>query len=74
VRRSDIAFAGQASKVETARHSPHEEFPMTTTTKFIGLLAAVLLTFAEFLVFEYDAQQRVVRYQAENAVAASQRG
>ncbi|HEV8017130.1 MAG TPA: hypothetical protein VGP32_01070 [Steroidobacteraceae bacterium] len=47
---------------------------MITTTKLVGLLAAVLLTTAEFLVFEYDAQERVVRYQAENAVAASQRG
>jgi hypothetical protein len=47
---------------------------MTTTTKFVGLLAALLLTAAEFLVFEYDAHQHVVRYQAENAVAAAQRG
>ena len=47
---------------------------MTTTTKFVGLLAALLLTAAEFLVFEYDAQQSLVRYQAENAITAAQRG
>jgi hypothetical protein len=47
---------------------------MTITTKFVGLLAALLLTTAEFLVFEYDAQQRVVRYQAENGVVDGQRG
>ena len=47
---------------------------MTTTTKFFGLLAALLLTAAEFLVFEYDAQQSVVRYQTENAITAAQHG
>jgi hypothetical protein len=46
----------------------------TTTTKFVALLAALLLTVAEFLVIEYDAQQHVVRYQAEVASAAAQGG
>ena len=40
----------------------------------VALLAALLLTVAEFLVFEYDAQQRVVRYQAEAAVLHAQQG
>ncbi|HKD54391.1 MAG TPA: hypothetical protein VKB72_09215 [Steroidobacteraceae bacterium] len=34
------------------------------TTKFVAMLAAVLLTAAEFLVLDYDAQQRVVDYRA----------
>ena len=43
------------------------------TTKIVAMLAAVLLTAAEYLVLDYDAQQRVVTYQAEvNALA--QRG
>jgi hypothetical protein len=46
----------------------------TTTTKFVALLAALLLTVAEFLVIEYDSHQRVVRYQAEAASALAQRG
>jgi hypothetical protein len=35
------------------------------TTKIVAMLAAVLLTAAEFLVLDYDAQQRVVAYRAE---------
>jgi len=44
------------------------------STKVIALLAATLLTTAEYLVFEYDAQQRVVQYQAEVNGAALQHG
>jgi len=43
------------------------------TTKIVAMLAAVLLTTAEFLVLDYDAQQRVVAYQAE-ASALTQGG
>jgi hypothetical protein len=43
-------------------------------TNLVALLAAVLLTVAEFLVFEYDARQRVVLYQAEAASALAARG
>ena len=39
------------------------------TTKIVALLAALLLTAAEYLVLDYDAQQRVVHYQN---VAASE--
>jgi hypothetical protein len=45
----------------------------TTTTKFVALFAAVLLTVAEFLVIEYDSREHVVRYQAEAASVAAQR-
>ena len=34
-------------------------------TNLVALLAALLLTAGEFLVMDYDAQQHVVRYQAE---------
>ena len=44
------------------------------STKVIALFAALLLTTAEYLVFEYDAQQRVVEYRAEISDAAVQRG
>jgi len=44
------------------------------STKVVALFAALLLTTAEYLVFEYDAQQRVVQYQAENNSTAQQRG
>jgi len=50
----------------------HQENSMST--KVIALLAATLLTTAEYLVFEYDAQQRVVQYQAEVNGAALQHG
>jgi hypothetical protein len=40
----------------------------------IARLAALLLTVAEFLVFEYDARQNVVLYQAEAASALAARG
>ena len=40
----------------------------------IWLLAALLLTVAEVLVFEYDARQNVVLYQAEAASALAARG
>jgi len=43
------------------------------TTKIVAMLAAVLVTTAEFLVLDYDAQQRVVAYQAESS-AFAQRG
>jgi hypothetical protein len=39
------------------------------TTKIVALLAALLLTAAEYLVLSYDAQQRVASYQS---VAASE--
>jgi hypothetical protein len=39
------------------------------TTKIVALLAALLLTAAEYLVLDYDAQQHVARYQS---VAASE--
>ena len=44
------------------------------STKVVALFAALLLTTAEYLVFEYDAQQRVVEYRAEFTSAAVQRG
>jgi hypothetical protein len=44
------------------------------STKVVALFAALLLTTAEYLVFEYDAQQRVIQYQAEINRAALQRG
>jgi hypothetical protein len=44
------------------------------STKVVALFAALLLTTAEYLVFEYDAQQRVAQYQAEINRAALQRG
>jgi hypothetical protein len=44
------------------------------STKVIALFAALLLTTAEYLVFEYDAQQRVVQYQTEVYGTALQRG
>ena len=43
------------------------------TTKVVALFAALLLTAAEYLVFEYDAQQHVVQYQAETNGTALQR-
>ena len=44
------------------------------STKIIALFAALLLTTAEYLVFEYDAHQRVVQYQAQTSGADLQRG
>ena len=38
-------------------------------TNLVALLAALLLTATEFLIFEYDARQNVALYQAE-AVSA----
>jgi hypothetical protein len=35
------------------------------STKVVALLAALLLTAAEYVVFEYDARQHVVQYRAE---------
>ena len=43
-------------------------------TKVVALLAALLLTTVEYMVFEYDAQQRVVQYQTETNGAAAERG
>jgi hypothetical protein len=43
------------------------------STKIVALFAALLLTTAEYLVFEYDAQQRVVQYRAETISGAAQR-
>jgi len=44
------------------------------TAKVVALVAALLLTAAEFLVLDYDAQQRVVGYRAEAATALTARG
>jgi hypothetical protein len=44
------------------------------STKIVALLAALLLTTAEYMVFEYDAQQRVAQDQAETNGVAVQRG
>ena len=41
------------------------------TTKIVAMLAAVLLTAAEFLVLDYDAQQRVVAYRTEVSALAA---
>jgi hypothetical protein len=43
-------------------------------TNLVALFAALLLTVAEVLVFEYDARQNVVLYQAEAASALAGRG
>ena len=40
------------------------------STKVVALLAALLLTTVEYMVFEYDAQQHVVQYRAELTGAA----
>jgi hypothetical protein len=40
-------------------------------TNLVALLAALLLTAAEFLVFEYDARQNVALYQAEASALAA---
>ena len=44
------------------------------TTKIIALLAALLLTAAEFVVLDHDAQQHVARYQSQIAGALAARG
>jgi hypothetical protein len=44
------------------------------SAKVVALFAALLLTAAEYLVFEYDAQQRVVQYRAETTSVGIQRG
>jgi len=44
------------------------------STKVVALFAAILLTTAEYLVFEYDAQQRVVQYQEQTSGVDLQRG
>ncbi|MBV8146289.1 MAG: hypothetical protein JO184_14925 [Gammaproteobacteria bacterium] len=44
------------------------------STKVVALFAALLLTTVEYLVFEYDAQQRVVQYRAEATGAVAERG
>jgi hypothetical protein len=44
------------------------------TSKVVALFAALLLTTAEYLVFEYDAQEHVVQYQAEINGTALQHG
>jgi hypothetical protein len=43
------------------------------TIKVFAILAALLLTSAEFLVIDYDARQRAAHYALE-AVQAAQRG
>ena len=44
------------------------------STKVVALLGALLLTTADYLVFEFDAHQRVVQYRAVTICAAAQRG
>ena len=44
------------------------------SAKLVALLAALLLTTAEYLVFEYDAQARVIQYQAQTYGADAQGG
>ena len=44
------------------------------STKVVALLAALLLTTAEYLVFEYDAQEHLIQYQAQVNGTAQQRG
>ena len=44
------------------------------TTKIIALLAALLLTAAEFVALDHDAQHHVARYQSEAASALEARG
>lgn len=43
------------------------------TVKVFAILAALLLTSAEFLVMDYDARQRAAHYSFEG-VQATQRG
>jgi hypothetical protein len=43
------------------------------TTRVVALLAALLLTAAEYLVLDYDTQQRVLGYRAEAASALAAR-
>jgi hypothetical protein len=43
------------------------------TIKVFAILAALLLTSVEVLVFDYDARQRAAHYQVESA-QAGQRG
>jgi hypothetical protein len=52
----------------TLRVKDHTRSCSMNTTKIVALLAALLLTAAEYLVLDYDAQQRVAHYQS---VAAS---
>ncbi len=40
------------------------------TIKIFAILAALLLTSAEFLIIDYDARQRAVQYYVEAAQAA----
>jgi hypothetical protein len=44
------------------------------TTKIVALLAALLLTAAEYLVLDYDTQQRVAHYQSTAASDFVSRG
>ena len=44
------------------------------TTKIVALLAALLLTAAEYLVLNYDAQQRVAHYRSAAASEFVPRG
>ena len=41
-----------------------------TTANLVALCVALLLTVGEVLVIQYDAHQRIVRYQAETTAAA----
>ena len=46
----------------------------TTTTKFVALFAALLLTAAEILLMQYDAERHVARYLTAAESAQVQRG
>ncbi|HUL17833.1 MAG TPA: hypothetical protein VLV29_01085 [Steroidobacteraceae bacterium] len=43
-------------------------------TRIIALLAALLLTTAELVVLDHDAQDHVARYQSETAGTLTARG
>jgi cell division protein FtsL len=41
-----------------------------TTANLVALFIALVLTAGEVLIIQYDAHQRVVRYQAETSASA----
>jgi hypothetical protein len=45
-----------------------------TAIKLVALLSALLLTAGEFLLLEYDVQQRQAAYRAEAASVSAPRG
>jgi hypothetical protein len=59
-----LLLVRSGSTLRTKDHT--RSYPMNTT-KLVALLAALLLTAAEYLVLDYDAQQRVTQYQSAAA-------